>query len=156
MRKIDKLINKAKLRVDSAIMINDLKIYGNKKKKKAFQKISYSDAKKRIKFLSILEKLKNVQRLAPMQLLNNIYEEYTKMSKKIIANDSIKKHIENIYKSSDEGKEIKRKMNDKNYIINKIISKNHFDGIKLKNKYKQFDLVIDKINEENQIPPTNQ
>ena len=47
-------------------------------------------------------------------------------------------------------------MNDKNYIINKIISKNHFDGIKLKNKYKQFDLVIDKINEENQIPPTNQ
>ena len=156
MRKIDKLINKAKLRVDSAIMINDLKIYGNKKKKKAFQKISYSDAKKRIKFLSILEKLKNVQRLAPMQLLNNIYEEYTKMSKKIIANDSIKKHIENIYKSSEEGKEIKRKMNDKNYIINKIISKNHFDGIKLKNKYKQFDLVIDKINEENQIPPTNQ
>ena len=91
-----------------------------------------------------------------MTLLNHLYEEYNKMSKKMIGNDSIKKQIENIYKSSEEGKVIKRKLDDKNHIINKIISKNHFDGIKLKNKYKQFDLVIDKINEENQILFTNQ
>ncbi len=156
MRKIDKLINKANLKADSAIIINDLKIYGNKKNKRAFQKISYSDAKKRIRFLSVLEKIKNIKRLAPMTLLNHLYEEYNKMSKKMIGNDSIKKQIENIYKSSEEGKVIKRKLDDKNHIINKIISKNHFDGIKLKNKYKQFDLVIDKINEENQIPLTNQ
>ena len=156
LRKIDKLINKANLKADSGKIVNDLKIYGNKKNKRSFQKIKYTDAKERIRLLSILEKLKNIKRLAPMSLLNQIYEEYCKKSKEAISNDSNKKHIENIYRSSEEGKLIKRKIDDKNYIINKIISKNHFEGIKLKNKYKQFDLIIDKINEENKVPLNTQ
>ena len=156
LREIDKLINKANLKADSKIIVNDLKIYGNTKKKKAFQKIKYADLKKRIRLLSIVEKLKNIKRLAPMTLLNQIYEEYSKKSKEVILNDPNQKYIENLYKSNEEGKLIKQKIDDKNYIINKIISKNRHEGNQLKNKYKQFDLVIDKINEENKAPINNQ
>ena len=106
--------------------------------------------------MSIVEELKNIKRLAPMTLLNQIYEEYSKKSKEVILNDPNQKYIENLYKSNEEGKLIKQKIDDKNYIINKIISKNRHEGNQLKNKYKQFDLVIDKINEENKAPINNQ
>lgn len=74
----------------------------------------------------------------------------------MIEKDLIHKKIDNINKSSEEGKLIKKKIDKKNYVINKFISKNQFEGIKLKNKYKKFDLIIDKINEANKAQKYNQ
>ena len=156
LRIMDKLINKANLKADSKHILNDLRIYGNKKNKQSFQKEKYADIKKKIRFLSLVENLKNIQRLAPMTLLNHLYKEYQNKSKELIEKDLIHKKIDNINKSSEEGKLIKKKIDKKNYIINKFISKNLFEGMKLKNKYKKFDLVIDKIKEENRAKKYNQ
>ena len=84
-----------------------------------------------------------------MVLLNQIYEEYRKQSKKIIKIDPSKNKINKIYKSSEEGKLIKKKVEQKNNEINKIILKNNMERINLKNKYEKFDLMIEKIKEEN-------
>ena len=149
LNKINRLINKGKMKTNPKLIINDLKIYGNKKKKKAFIKEKYSHIKRRLNLISIVENLKNIKTLAPMDLLNQIYEEYKKESKKIITDKFRNKRIDNIYKSSEEGKLIKKKIDKTNDNINKFISKNYFEGIKLKNKYKKLDLVINQINEEN-------
>ena len=87
--------------------------------------------------------------MSTMMFLNHLFKEYKKKSKEIIKINSTRKKINKIYKSSEEGKLIKKKIDEKNYVINRIISKNKMEGIKLKDKYKQFDLVIDQINEEN-------
>ena len=137
------------MKTNPKLIINDLKIYGNKKKKKAFIKEKYSDIKRRLNLISIVENLKNIKTLAPMALLNQIYEEYKKESKKIITDKLRNKRIDNIYKSSEDGKLIRKKIDKTNDNINKFISKNYFEGIKLKNKYKKLDLVINQINEEN-------
>ena len=116
----------------------------------------YLDIKQRTRFLSVVENMKHIRRDAPMTILNNIYDYYTKNSKEVLKFDSNWKKIDNIYKSSEEGKLIKKKIDDKNNVINKIISKNKREGIKLKNKYKKFDLVIEQINDENKGITYNQ
>ena len=156
LRKIDKLINKANLKADSDHIISDLRINGSKKNKKTFQKEKYATTKKKIRLLSLVENLKNIQRIAPMELLNHLYKEYHNKSKELIEKDLIHKKIDNINKSSEEGKLIKKKIDKKNNVINNFISKNQFEGIKLKNKYKKFDMIIDKINEENKAQKYNQ
>ena len=156
LRKIDKLINKANLKPDFNHIRSDLRINGSKKNKKTFPKEKYAAIKKRIRLLSLVENLKNVQRIAPMELLNHIYKEYHNKSKELIEKDLIHKKIDNINKSAEKGKLIKKKIDKKNDIINKFISKNQFEGIKLKNKFKKFDLIIDKINEENKAQKYNQ
>ena len=108
------------------------------------------DIHKRGRFLSIVEKLKNIKRVAPMMLLNHLFEEYTKQSKQVVGVDPKKKKINNIYKSLEEGKLIKKKIEEKNNEINKMIYTNKEKGNNLKNKYEKFDLVIEKIKEENQ------
>ena len=105
--------------------------------------------KKRERLLSLVENLKSTERMSTMMFLNHLFKEYKKKSKEIIKINSTRKKINKIYKSSEEGKLIKKKIDEKNYVINRIISKNKMEGIKLKDKYKQLDLVIDQINEEN-------
>ena len=118
--------------------------------KKNLTKKIYMDIHKRGRFLSIVEKLKNIKRVAPMMLLNHLFEEYTKQSKQVVGVDPKKKKINNIYKSEEEGKLIKKKIEEKNNEINKMIYINKEKGNNLKNKYEKFDLVIEKIKEENQ------
>ena len=158
IKRINKLLNEINLKPDSKIVINDLKTSVDKKKKnkKDLSKQMYLDIKQRTRFLSVVENLKHIRRDAPMTILNNIYDYYTKNSKEVLKFDSNWKKIDNIYKSSEEGKLIKKKIDDKNDVINKIISKNKREGIKLKNKYKKFDLVIEKINDENKGITYNQ
>ena len=139
----------ANLKPDPKLVINDLKNNKSKINKKHLTKKICLDIKKRDRLLSIVEKLKNIKRIAPMVLLNQIYEEYRKQSKKIIKIDPSKNKINKIYKSSEEGKLIKKKVEQKNNEINKIILKNNMERINLKNKYEKFDLMIEKIKEEN-------
>ena len=135
----------ANLKPDPKLVINDLKNNKSKINKKHLTKKICLDIKKRDRLLSIVEKLKNIKRIAPMVLLNQIYEEYRKQSKKIIKIDPSKNKINKIYKSSEEGKLIKKKVEQKNNEINKIILKNNMERINLKNKYEKFDLMIEKI-----------
>ena len=84
-------------------------------------------------------------------IINHLYDDYKNKSKALIMNDPSRRKINNIYKSSEEGKLIKKKINEKNYVINKFISMNQMDGIKLKNRCKKFESLVEKINEENKI-----
>ena len=149
IKKLNKLMINANLKPDPKLVINDLKNNKSKINKKHLTKKICLDIKKRDRLLSIVEKLKNIKRIAPMVLLNQIYEEYRKQSKKIIKIDPSKNKINKIYKSSEEGKLIKKKVEQKNNEINKIILKNNMERINLKNKYEKFDLMIEKIKEEN-------
>ena len=153
--KIKKLINKANLKADPKLIVNDLKNNDHKITKKNLTKQIYLEIKKRGRLLSIVDNLHNIKRNAPLKFLNRVYEEYDQKSKEIIKIDSTRKKINQIYKSSDEGKLIKKKIDEKNYAINKIITKNKMEGIKLKNKYEKFDLIIDRINEEQKVNPMN-
>ena len=148
IKKIDKLMNNFNFEVS---VIKDLKTNSERKNKNKtnFPAQIYMDIKNRSRFLSVVEKLKNIKREAPMMILSDLYENYFQKSKEIIKTDSIRKKINNIYKSSEKGYLIRRKINKTNDVINKIISKNKIEGIKLKNKYKLFDMIIEKINEEN-------
>ena len=149
LKKINKLINKSNINTDPLLVIKDIKNKDEKIHKKSLTKKIYLDIKKRDRLLSLVENLKSDERATPMMFLNHLYEEYNKRSKEVIKVNSTRKKINKIYKSSEEGKLIKKKIDEKNNVINKLISKNKIEGIKLKNKYKKFDLVIDKINEEN-------
>ena len=149
LKKIKKLINKNNINTDPLLVIKDIKNKDEKINKKSLTKKIYLDIKKRDRLLSLVENLKSDERATPMMFLNHLYEEYNKRSKEVIKINSTKRKINKIYKSSEEGKLIKKKIDEKNNVINKLISKNKIEGIKLKNKYKKFDLVINKINEEN-------
>ena len=149
LKKIKKLINKDNINTDPLLVIKDIKNKDEKINKKSLTKKIYLDIKKRDRLLSLVENLKSDERATPMMFLNHLYEEYNKRSKEVIKVNSTKRKINKIYKSSEEGKLIKKKIDEKNNVINKLISMNKIEGIKLKNKYKKFDLVIDKINEEN-------
>ena len=149
IRKIEGLINKANLKVNQRIIINDIKSNKNNKKNKLNHK--YFNSKLKIRLLSVIEKLKNIKRNAPMMIINHLYEDYKNKSKALIMNDPSRRKINNIYKSSEEGKLIKKKIDEKNYVINKFISMNQMDGIKLKNRCKKFESLVEKINEENKI-----
>ena len=149
IRKIEGLINKANLKVNQRIIINDIKSNKNNKKNKLNHK--YFNSKLKIRLLSVLEKLKNIKHNAPMMIINHLYEDYKNKSKALIMNDPSRRIINNIYKSSEEGKLIKKKIDEKNYVINKFISMNQMDGIKLKNRCKKFESLVEKINEENKI-----
>ena len=69
----------------------------------------------------------------------------------MIVDDKITKKINNIYKSSNQGRIINEKISDKSQFINKFISKNKMESVKLKNKYEKFDLVVEEINEEKDV-----
>ena len=130
-------------------MIKDIKNKDEKINKKSLTKKIYLDIKKRDRLLSLVENLKSDERATPMMFLNHLYEEYNKRSKEVIKVNSTKRKINKIYKSSEEGKLIKKKVEQKNNEINKIILKNNMERINLKNKYEKFDLIIEKIKEEN-------
>ena len=149
LKKIKKLMNKNQIENGPKLVVNDLKNKDEKINKKSLTKKIYLDIKKRERLLSLVENLKSTERMSTMMFLNHLFKEYKKKSKEIIKINSTRKKINKIYKSSEEGKLIKKKIDEKNYVINRIISKNKMEGIKLKDKYKQFDLVIDQINEEN-------
>ena len=149
LKKIKKLINKNQIENGPKLVVNDLKNKDEKINKKSLTKKIYLDIKKRERLLSLVENLKSTERMSTMMFLNHLFKEYKKKSKEIIKINSTRKKINKIYKSSEEGKLIKKKIDEKNYVINRIISKNKMEGIKLKDKYKQLDLVIDQINEEN-------
>ena len=142
-------MNKNQIENGPKLVVNDLKNKDEKINKKSLTKKIYLDIKKRERLLSLVENLKSTERMSTMMFLNHLFKEYKKKSKEIIKINSTRKKINKIYKSSEEGKLIKKKIDEKNYVINRIISKNKMEGIKLKDKYKQFDLVIDQINEEN-------
>ena len=149
LKKIKKLMNKNQIENGPKLVVNDLKNKDEKINKKSLTKKIYLDIKKRERLLSLVENLKSTERMSTMMFLNHLFKEYKKKSKEIIKINSTRKKINKIYKSSEEGKLIKKKIDEKNYVINRIISKNKMEGIKLKDKYKQLDLVIDQINEEN-------
>ena len=149
LKKIKKLMNKNQIENGPKLVVNDLKNKDEKINKKSLTKKIYLDIKKRERLLSLVENLKSTERMSTMMFLNHLFKEYKKKSKEIIKINSTRKKINKIYKSSEEGKLIKKKIDEKNYVINRIISKNKMEGIKLKDKYKKFDLVIDQINEEN-------
>ena len=150
LKKLNNLILKENIKQDQKLVIKDIKDNKTKINKKNLTKKIYMDIHKRGRFLSIVEKLKNIKRVAPMMLLNHLFEEYTKQSKQVVGVDPKKKKINNIYKSEEEGKLIKKKIEEKNNEINKMIYTNKEKGNNLKNKYEKFDLVIEKIKEENQ------
>ena len=67
IRKIEGLINKANLKVNQRIIINDIKSNKNNKKNKLNHK--YFNSKLKIRLLSVLEKLKNIKHNAPMMII---------------------------------------------------------------------------------------
>ena len=86
---------------------------------------------------------------APYNLIKHLNQDYYERSKEMIVDDKVTKKINNIYRSSTEGKIIKEKFSDKSHFIKKFVSKNHIDGLKLKNRYEKCDMLIDQIVEEN-------
>ena len=148
IKKIDKLLNQMNLKTEKNLVVNALKDK-NDRKNKNITKLMYIKIKKRLRLLSVVEKLKNIKRNAPLKILDHLYENYSEKSKDIILLNSFKKKINNIYKSTEEGQLIKNKINTNNYIINKLISKNQKEVNILKNRYEKFNLVIERINDEN-------
>ena len=121
----------------------------NKKKNKNSYSIYYTNQKNKIRLLSVVDNLKNITQNVPMNLMENLERDYQRKSKKIIKEDLFKKKINKIYKSFTEGKLINKKISSRNIYINKLASKNNLDLVNLKSKYQKFDLLIKKINEEN-------
>jgi len=109
----------------------------------------YTNLKKQVRLLSVVDNLKNITQTVPMNLIGHIEKDYQRKSKKIIDDDSFTKKINNIYKSFTEGKIINKKISSRNIYINKLASKNILDLVNLKSKYQKFDLLAKKIKEEN-------
>jgi hypothetical protein len=83
--------------------------------------------------------------------MKRLNEDYYEKSKEMIVDDVITKKINKIYRSSTEGKIIKEKIDHKNNFINRLISKNIMDGVKLKNKYEKCDMLVGEIKDENDL-----
>ena len=149
IKKITKLIKKNNDNRNYLELRKLLKENKNKKKQKRLRNQFYYDMKNRIRLLSIVDKLKNMENNAPYNLIKHLNQDYYERSKEMIVDDKVTKKINNIYRSSTEGKIIKEKFSDKSHFIKKFVSKNHIDGLKLKNRYEKCDMLIDQIVEEN-------
>ena len=125
------------------------------KKNKNSDSIYYTNLKNKVRLLSVVDNLKNITQNVPMNLMENLEKDYQIKSKKIIKDDLFTKKINNIYKSFTEGKIINKKISSRNIYINKLSSKNILDLVNLKSKYQKFDLLIKKIEEENNKTENN-
>ena len=146
MKLIDKL--KGGIKSGTKLLIDDLKTNNNRKKKvkKNITKHLYISFKKRERLLSFIEKLKNINKDAPMMVLKHLNDSYIKNSKEIInINSNFRKKINKLFESCEKERIIRKKIDKKNDLIHKIILKNKIDIIKLKNKYKNLDLIIKEM-----------
>ena len=152
IRKIDKLIRKAtEFKSDPKSLMRLLKENKNKVNKKKARNKFYYDMRNQLRLLSLVDNLKNIKENAPLTLMKQLKKDYYEKSKEMIVDDKTTKKINNIYRSSDQGKVINDKVSDKSHYIDKFISSNHMEGVKLKNKYEKFDMVLKEIIEENEM-----
>ena len=153
MKKITKLIkkNNSEYIGDTHELMKLLKENKNKKKQKSLRNQFYYDMKNQLRLLSVVDKLKNIKDNAPVKLMKHLNKDYYEKSKEMIVDDKNTKKINNIYRSSTEGKIIKDKFSDKTNYINKFVNKNKRDVVKLKNKYEKCDLLVGQIVEENNV-----
>ena len=152
MKKINFLINKnSEYKIDPKSIVNLLKERKIKDNKKKDRNKFYYNIKNQVRLLSIVNKLKNIKGNAPLNLMKSLNEDYYEKSKEMIVDDVITKKINKINRSSTEGKIIKEKIEHKNNFINRLISKNIMDGVKLKNKYEKCDLLVGEIKDEKDL-----
>ena len=152
IRKIDKLIRKTtEFKSDPKSLMRLLKENKNKVNKKRARNKFYYDMRNQLRLLSLVDNLKNIKENAPLSLMKQLKKDYYEKSKEMIVDDKTTKKINNIYRSSDQGKVINEKVSGKSYYIDKFISSNHMEGVKLKNKYEKFDMVLKEIIEENDL-----
>ena len=152
MKKINFLINKnSEFKIDPKSIVNLLKEKKIKDNKKKDRNKFYYNIKNQVRLLSIVDKLKNIKGNAPLNLMKSLNEDYYEKSKEMIVDDVITKKINKINRSSTEGKIIKEKIEHKNNFINRLISKNIMDGVKLKNKYEKCDLLVGEIKDEKDL-----
>lgn len=152
IKKIANLIKKnSEYKIDPKSIVRLLKETKKNGSKKKVRNQFYYDIGNQIRLLSILDNLKNVKENAPLNLIKSLNEEYYEKSKEMIVEDSVTKKINNIYRSSTEGKKINEKASGKSNLINRLVSKNIMDGVKLKNKYEKCDLLVEEIQDENDI-----
>ena len=87
----------------------------------------------------------------PMNLIGHLNEDYKKKSKQMLIDNKFTDNINKIYKSLTEGKLINEKISSKYRFINRFANKNIMDVVDLKSKYKNCDLLIEKIKAENEL-----
>ena len=150
-KKITKLINKNIYKDDPKLLMRLLKEKQKKGNKKKNRNQFYYDMKNQIRLLSIVDNLKNMKENAPVNLITHLNRDYYEKSKDMIVDNKVTKQIKKIYRSSTEGKIINEKVYGKSQYINKFVSKNHMDVVKLKNKFEKFDKVVKEILIENDV-----
>ena len=148
MKKITKLINKNVYKDDPKSLMILLKEKQKKGNKKKHRNQFYYDMKNQIRLLSIVDNLKNMKYNVPVNLITHLNRDYYEKSKEMIVDDKVTKQINIIHRSTTEGKIINEKVKDKSLYINRFLSKNQIEGVKLKNKYEKCENLVKEINVE--------